>query len=198
MNFLIWLFLFVLGLIGVLIMVSLTLPCYYTIEGEYWGKFTGTVKVRSGPCTYYWPQGDVKKQQMGSKKTILKNWQELRPLLKQEVIVSLIELSGRLLSKLRPQTLRLEGKLGFANPYYTGLLAAGLAAFPRPGVHLEPDFSGTVCHWTIHLEGRVCLGVLFYVIGRALLTQPLRPVAWTFLIRKKREKRRGWTTEKVR
>ena len=198
MNLSIWLFIFISGLIGVVIVVSLTLPCYYIVEGEYRGKFTGVVRVKSGPFIFYWSPEEEKRQQIGNenKGRLFKNRQELRLLLKPGIIVSLIELGGRLWSRLHPQAVYLEGKLGFTNPYYTGLLAAGLAAFPRSGVCLEPDFSGAVCQGRIYLEGSACLSVLFYVIGKAFLTQPLRPVVWTFLSRKKREERQVGSMER--
>ena len=74
----------------------------------------------------------------------------------------MLELVQKIYKQMCPQKLLLQGKLGFTDPYYTGLLAAVLFCFPIEKVNIEPVFSKPTCELTIQLKGQLILGVLFY------------------------------------
>lgn len=101
-----------------------------------------------------------------------------RELLEREIFDSMVELCKKVWPKIHPRTLLLQGKMGFADPYYTGLLAAVLYGFSRENVNLEPDFSRPICEFTLQIEGQVFLGLLFYYLLCFLLRRPLRSKVW--------------------
>lgn len=101
-----------------------------------------------------------------------------RELLERETFNSLLELCKKVWSEIRPRTLSFKGKVGFADPYYTGLLAAVAYGLSRENVNLEPDFSRPVCEFTLQMEGQIFLGILFYYFLYSLLRRPLRSIVW--------------------
>lgn len=102
-------------------------------------------------------------------------WKEF---LERETFSLLMELCKKAWSEMRPIDLSLKGRIGFADPYYTGLLAAVLFAFTRENIALELDFSQAICEFALQIEGRIYLIVLIYYFLRSLLTYPLRSIVW--------------------
>lgn len=105
----------------------------------------------------------------------LGDWREF---LERETFSLLVELGKEAWSIICPKSLSFKGKAGFADPYYTGLLAALLSGFRQENVDFELDFSQAVCEFTLQIEGRVYLIVLIYYFLRFLLIYPLRSLVW--------------------
>jgi hypothetical protein len=101
-----------------------------------------------------------------------------RELLEQETFSLLVKLCKKAWSKIRPKNLFFKGKVGFSDPYYTGLLAAVFYGVTRENIVLEPDFSQPICEFTLQIEGQIYLIVLIYYSLRFLLIYPLRSIVW--------------------
>ncbi len=186
-----------LGLFGLLLLFVLVVPCRYLVEGQYAGSFDGSVKLRMWPFTFCKKfnkgQSDLKGNKAKNEAKVKAKSKEkggrLGPklLLCQEkaVMGSLLDLVGNLWRKVRPRTLRLEGTFGFADPYYTGMMAAAVSAIRLPGLQLQPDFSQPGFCGNIYIEGHFYVVVVIYLLGKTVFTRPLRPVLWKYLKKKR-------------
>ncbi|MDD2402016.1 MAG: hypothetical protein PHI90_10095 [Clostridia bacterium] len=92
-------------------------------------------------------------------------------LLDKNVIRVLLELFGKILRRVKPQTFSFKGKLSFEDPYYTGVLAALLSGFSQAAI--EPDFTGEVCDFTFKLKGQVVLIIILFYVIKLLITKPM-------------------------
>lgn len=193
----------------------LVCPCHYYIEGKRRGNFKGVLAIKiaffkvrlfivetgNNQWEFYiwrWKLKNVQRQDLREAKkkrhsnrfTIhnLSTW--LRELDEAKLNL-LIELSLKIYQEMRPQQLLLKGKLGFANPYYTGLLAAVLFCIPIEKINIEPVFFEPVCELTIQLRGQINLGLLVYYSFYFLIACPLRVILWENSKNKREEKGYG-------
>lgn len=114
-----------------------------------------------------------------------KSIKELLNLLDRGILSPFIELCIKIIRQLKPRYFKIWGRLGFADPYHTGLLAAALAGIPRvEQIEIETDFSGEVRDVMFQVKGRFIIAFLFYYILKVVFTSSLKPVVWT-LIKKK-------------
>lgn len=98
------------------------------------------------------------------------NWQEL---LSREAFACLRELLFSIGAVFYPRKMFFEGKIGFDDPYYTGLLAAFLMGWRKRNWLINLDFTGSVCEFDLQMEGKVCLIVLLYYCLQFLWLYPL-------------------------
>ena len=154
------------------------------IQRQDWGKVKKNTPSKERQTT-----GPVKRRRTG--------WLTLHKLcvrlgkLNKTKLHSILELSQKIYKEMRPQKVLLKGKLGFANPYYTGLLAAVIVCFPIEKVNIEPIFLEPACELTIQLKGQIVLGLLFFYILYFLMIYPLRVMLWEKCKKKKEEKGYG-------
>jgi hypothetical protein len=174
-------------------------------------KITETDNYQGGLYVWKWKLINVQKQDLGEvkKNTHSKEKRATRPVKRRTARLTfhkfstwlgeldrtkfnlILELSRKIYQEMRPQKLLFKGKLGFANPYYTGLLAAGLFCFSIEKVNIEPIFFEPVCELTIQLKGRINLGLLCYYSLYFLMICPLRVILWENSKNKREEKGYG-------
>lgn len=115
-----------------------------------------------------------------------KSIKELLNLLDRGMLSSFIELCIKIMRQFKPRYFKIWGRLGFTDPYYTGLLAAALAGIPRvEQIEVETDFSGEVREMMFQVKGKFIVGVLFYYILKVIFTSSLKSVVWTLIKNKK-------------
>jgi hypothetical protein len=169
-----------LGLLFCIVLLILVCPCHYFIkvnkQENLWGVLTfqiGFLKLEK--ISQKKKEKVEKKRRMFFRRLRLCDWREL---LERETFSLLVEIGKEVWAKIRPKYLWFKGRFGFADPYYTGLLAAVLSGFRRENVDFEFDFSQAVCEFALQIEGRISLIVLIYYFLRFLLIYPLRSIVW--------------------
>lgn len=191
----------VLALFALFLLFVLAVPCRYLVEGQYASGFHGTVELTMWPFTVrkqlpgeqFDAQGSNLDKKAKTKYKFKSKAKTKREKLKLELHLfkekavweSLFDLGGNLWLKMRPRTLRMEGTFGFADPYYTGMMAAVVAAIRLPGLQLQPDFSQPGFCGNIYIEGHFYAAVLIYILGKTVLTKPLRSILWKYLKKKR-------------
>lgn len=92
-----------------------------------------------------------------------------------------------IVKKFKPVTFKIRGKLGFTDPYYTGLLAAALAVKPcGEQVVIDTDFSGKVRDVRFQIKGKFIFVVLLYYVGQVVFAGSFKPVIWVWMKKKMR------------
>jgi hypothetical protein len=211
MQFLLWGLAFLPGSLLCGVLLLLVCPCQYFIEGNkqenLWGFLAvqvGFLKLRltrekdGNGRSELWVLGRRLRTVQENKKKIVEKKKEKagkqrrrffsrlglsvrRGLLERETFGLISELGTKVWSKIRPRSFTLKGRVGFADPYYTGLLAAVLYVVSPENIDLDLDFSRPVGEFTLQIEGQVFLSVLMYYFLRFLLVYPLRSKVWSKL-----------------
>lgn len=91
-------------------------------------------------------------------------------------------------------SIKLEGKatFGFEDPALTGLTYGFMAAVglsgQHPGLKLTPDFLEAGFEGFLSVRGRFTVGTVLFILGRFLLSRPVRRLWWPWPRRKEVEK----------
>jgi len=208
-SVLFWILAFLLAMIVCVFLLMLVCPCHYFFEGKKQDKFVGVITVRVGflkiclkkevfgnyPLEVYlgkWRFTKTKKQELRGERANKQNIEKrviitwLRKLNRERVSL-ILELSRSIWRKMRPQEFCLKGRVGFADPYYTGLLAAALCGLPGNRIEIEPVFWGEICELFLKIKGQFTIGKIFYCLLYAYLANRLRVRYIAKRVRKKEE-----------
>ncbi|MFZ5965649.1 MAG: DUF2953 domain-containing protein [Bacillota bacterium] len=93
---------------------------------------------------------------------------------------------------MKPKHIHIKGRIGFENPYYTGILS-GLIYSITPFLHRQQFdvmtvFEDEVVEGEFAIQGRVIIGVLCIIVLRLLVTKPVRNIIKKMIRIKKEEK----------
>lgn len=164
---LLWLIAFLLTLFFAILLLTM-LPYHYCLQGVWQESLCAKIDIKVGffnKPLYSWKIGKKRKETEGKKRgkspfKLKKVW----ALLKHEFSEELWETTKVVIRHAVPGKMEIRGKLGFSDPYYTGLFAAGSSLIPD--VNVKPVFTGPVRDITFHLEGRVIpLWILYKVLS---------------------------------
>lgn len=154
MQGLIWLVTFLLVVVFAILLLTM-LPYHYCLQGVWREIFCAKIYIKVG--LFNWPRYSCKI----SKKDTDKNQHKKRhstikkalSLLKVDYCEELWKTVKRVMGHSLPKTLEIRGRLGFSDPYYTGLFAAVSSIFPS--IFVTPVFTEPIRDITFHIEGRV-------------------------------------------
>lgn len=110
----------------------------------------------------------------------------LKPFMKERFLKGVLRTIQAILAGIDDRELKLSGLLGFADPYYTGLLAAFGPLIP--GFNVRLIFTDEVRDLEFKIAGRLSVGLTFYYLVRFLLDKESRKV-WQDVRRQKKEKK---------
>lgn len=199
MQILFWIMLSLVGLFICLCIFMLVYPCHYIIEGNRQEKFQGFILVNIGffiislskkiseglfleIFIWKWRLINTEKQDLRVRKKNKKHTDKqvmtfrtwLRGL-NRERFSLVLEIMRKVWRKICPQVVSFNGRIGFTDPYYTGLMAALLMGFPRNNnIDIKPDFSRPICEFSLQMEGQFSIGTFLYHILHTYFTHRLR------------------------
>lgn len=195
------------SLLVVLLLVILLLPVTYSIIGQKQDKtsFQGRIRWLFGNleialnydsdskmnysirfCGKY---VNLKKQEHKKENSKGKtSFQGIRQILNRPFIKCIIQLFERFMGQLKPRKFIIDGKIGFADPYYTGLLSSIVYSITISGVTITPIFHEEVLEGNMIMEGRLILGLAAILFLQFLLKKPVRKVIKEMIRNKRGEK----------
>lgn len=129
-----------------------------------------------------------KKEKKEKKEKKSKRKRELKDFISKPLLHKVLDFIGSILKHIRPRVLSIDGRIGFDDPYYTGLiamflysLAPSLNDYP---IHVVPVFEEETLEGRFQVQGRIIMAVLVFVSIRLLLSKPVRNI----FMNKKEEK----------
>ncbi len=108
-----------------------------------------------------------------------------RKYLKKEIIIKILSVVRKIIKHCLPRKLSVNGKYGFDDPSYTGLMCAITHQFcwlfDKYDIDIHPVFDEEMLEGRFLISGRIWLPYLILVMIGFLITQPIRNIVITQL-----------------
>lgn len=104
--------------------------------------------------------------------------QDMSKWMDRNALKKFIGFMGKVFRHIKPEKFELAGRVGFENPYHTGLLSAAVHSVHIPGCSIKPVFDDQVIEGRLLIQGRMILAVLALMAIQLLLSGPVRNIVF--------------------
>ncbi|WP_160317184.1 DUF2953 domain-containing protein [Oxobacter pfennigii] len=123
---------------------------------------------------------DMSSHQSKKKDTRKKKNKKASVKITKELIKKLLSAIGEAFVHIKPKVFQAEGKIGFDDPYHTGILSAFVCSLPLRhegfNVNIEPVFDREVMEGKLVIQGRIIPAVLIWIALKLLISRPVRNI----------------------